>query len=456
MNAADLLVPPRGTYAGPDAARFREWIEARARGVPLQHLVGRMEFHTIELRVEPGVFIPRPETELLVEHALAEIHDGACILDLCTGTGAIALAIARALLARNMSARVCAGDRDPYRHRSRPPQCTSFGARLHIDIRESDLAEAFADLTGQVDVLVANPPYIDPAFAGSLPFDVRFGDPPHALFDPEGGTGFHRRIADQDARCCAPAARCFSRLARTKVRAWRAFSRTSATWTCRSFPISPAAIASPEGGGRHRRHPRKGNGPLRGEVAISGSKNAALPILTAAILFQDPVSIDNVPELRDITTLLNLLSLLGVRSVRRGKRIVLDASGPLSHEAPYDLVRKMRASIYVLGPLLARLAKHVSLFPADVPGDRGQSICTSWRWRSSARKFRRPRLCRREIAAWRFEGRHDLFRNIERRRNVQCASGLRDREGRDHARERRDRARGGFARRILGGVRRTH
>lgn len=100
-----------------------------------------------------------------------------------------------------------------------------------------------------------------------------------------------------------------------------------------------------------------GNGPLKGEVAISGSKNAALPILTAAILFEDPVSIDNVPELRDITTLLNLLSLLGVRSVRRGKRIVLDASGPLSHEAPYDLVRKMRASIYVLGPLLARLGE---------------------------------------------------------------------------------------------------
>jgi UDP-N-acetylglucosamine 1-carboxyvinyltransferase len=67
--------------------------------------------------------------------------------------------------------------------------------------------------------------------------------------------------------------------------------------------------------------------------------------------------VENVPELRDIQTLLNLLSILGVRSIRREKRIQLDASGPLSHEAPYDLVRKMRASIYVLGPLLARLGR---------------------------------------------------------------------------------------------------
>ena len=197
MNAADLLAHREEPTPAPDAARFREWIEARARGVPLQHLVGRTEFHTIELRVEPGVFIPRPETELLVEHALAEIHDGACILDLCTGTGAIALAIAHALVARNMSARVCAGDRDRTAIDLAHRNALHLGLASTVDIRESDLAEAFADLTGQVDVLVANPPYIDPAFAGSLPFDVRFGDPPQALFDPEGGTGFHRRIADQ-------------------------------------------------------------------------------------------------------------------------------------------------------------------------------------------------------------------------------------------------------------------
>ncbi|NNE44888.1 MAG: UDP-N-acetylglucosamine 1-carboxyvinyltransferase [Gemmatimonadetes bacterium] len=98
----------------------------------------------------------------------------------------------------------------------------------------------------------------------------------------------------------------------------------------------------------------RGAGPLQGEVPISGSKNAALPILTAAILFDGPLEITNVPELRDITTLVNLLETLGVKAERGEARVVLDAAEITSVEAPYDLVRKMRASIYVLGPLLAR------------------------------------------------------------------------------------------------------
>ncbi len=101
----------------------------------------------------------------------------------------------------------------------------------------------------------------------------------------------------------------------------------------------------------------RGNGPLRGTIPVSGSKNAALPILTAAILFDRDVVLDNVPDLRDIDTLLKLLAILGVRARREGKRITLEGSRLSSHEAPYDLVRKMRASIYVLGPLLARLGR---------------------------------------------------------------------------------------------------
>ena len=101
----------------------------------------------------------------------------------------------------------------------------------------------------------------------------------------------------------------------------------------------------------------RGGGPLKGEVPISGSKNAALPVLTAAILFDRELVIDNVPDLRDIDTLLHLLAVLGVRSRREGTAVALDGSGVASCEAPYDLVRKMRASIYVLGPLLTRLGE---------------------------------------------------------------------------------------------------
>ncbi|HET9888506.1 MAG TPA: peptide chain release factor N(5)-glutamine methyltransferase [bacterium] len=203
LSAADLLLHRNAKVAGADAARFREWIDARARGVPLQHLLGSAAFHAIELRIEPGVFIPRPETETLVEHALSEVlrdtarQDRPCILDLCTGTGAVALAIARALVGKNIAARVYAGDRDHAALDLARRNALQLGLAAQVDIRESDLAEAFADLSGQVDILTANPPYIDPACADSLPFDVGFGDPPQALFDPEGGSGFHRRIADQ-------------------------------------------------------------------------------------------------------------------------------------------------------------------------------------------------------------------------------------------------------------------
>jgi UDP-N-acetylglucosamine 1-carboxyvinyltransferase len=101
----------------------------------------------------------------------------------------------------------------------------------------------------------------------------------------------------------------------------------------------------------------KGNGPLRGEVRISGSKNTALPILTAAILFDEELVADNVPQLRDIDTLLELLGGMGVEAAREGSTLRLNARGLRSCEAPYDLVRQMRASIYVLGPLLARVGR---------------------------------------------------------------------------------------------------
>lgn len=98
-----------------------------------------------------------------------------------------------------------------------------------------------------------------------------------------------------------------------------------------------------------------GGVPLRGEVAVSGSKNAALPIMAAALLTAEPVIIRNVPRLRDIATALALLDQLGVQG-RWLDDHTLELCAPQirSHEAPYDLVKTMRASFFVLGPLLAR------------------------------------------------------------------------------------------------------
>jgi UDP-N-acetylglucosamine 1-carboxyvinyltransferase len=93
---------------------------------------------------------------------------------------------------------------------------------------------------------------------------------------------------------------------------------------------------------------------LSGEVAISGAKNAALPILCAALLTREPLELSNVPALHDIDTMLGLLGQMGVKTERDGHRLSLDASGLNNPVAPYELVKTMRASILVLGPLAAR------------------------------------------------------------------------------------------------------
>jgi UDP-N-acetylglucosamine 1-carboxyvinyltransferase len=106
-----------------------------------------------------------------------------------------------------------------------------------------------------------------------------------------------------------------------------------------------------------------GGKKLSGELRISGAKNAALPILAATLLSEKPVSVGNIPHLHDITTTMELLGRMGVHLLVDEKmNIEVDSSEITSYEAPYELVRTMRASILVLGPLLARFGEaHVSL-----------------------------------------------------------------------------------------------
>ncbi|MBQ7738989.1 MAG: UDP-N-acetylglucosamine 1-carboxyvinyltransferase [Desulfovibrionaceae bacterium] len=100
----------------------------------------------------------------------------------------------------------------------------------------------------------------------------------------------------------------------------------------------------------------EGGVPLHGTVTVSGSKNAALPILFAAILLDDPFTFNNVPRLQDIKTTIKLLELLGIE-VEHEEHTVKTRLGNLLPEAPYDLVRTMRASVLCLGPLLTRLGR---------------------------------------------------------------------------------------------------
>lgn len=106
----------------------------------------------------------------------------------------------------------------------------------------------------------------------------------------------------------------------------------------------------------------EGGVPLNGEVRISGAKNAALPIMTAALLADGESTITNVPLLRDIDTTFKLLEQMGAKCGREGDKITIDASVITNPKAPYELVKTMRASVLVLGPLVARCGQaYVSL-----------------------------------------------------------------------------------------------
>ena len=101
----------------------------------------------------------------------------------------------------------------------------------------------------------------------------------------------------------------------------------------------------------------EGKRSLKGQVRISGAKNAALPILVSSLLTEGTNIYSNVPDLKDIESIKMLLSNLGARAELHGDKVHIDTGQILGYEAPYDLVRKMRASILVLGPMLARLQK---------------------------------------------------------------------------------------------------
>ncbi len=186
LLAAHLAGADRGrlaTLAEPDADFFGHYdqaIAARARRVPLQHLTGSAAFGPLNLRVGPGVFIPRPETEALLEWALAcRLPQRPVIVDLCTGSGALAIALGTA----RPQARVIAVDDDPVAldYARRNAESTT------VDVIRADVTVPglLPELDGTVDLVVSNPPYI-PAGADLEP-EVAEHDPSHALFGGADG-----------------------------------------------------------------------------------------------------------------------------------------------------------------------------------------------------------------------------------------------------------------------------
>ena len=164
-DAAELLAHVLGTTRSrlslvdevdaEQQAGFEELVVRRAAREPLQHLTGSAAFRHVELQVGPGVFLPRPETELLagwaIERAVAA-GPGAVVVDLCCGSGAIALSVADEV----PRAEVHAVELDPAAHAWAERNLATTG----VDLQLGDMADAFPELDSGVDVVVCNPPYI--------------------------------------------------------------------------------------------------------------------------------------------------------------------------------------------------------------------------------------------------------------------------------------------------------
>ena len=193
LLAAHVLGIPRGrlllvdTLRGDELDRFSALVAERARRIPLQHLLGTAAFRHLELAVGDGVFIPRPETELLAGWGIERTAPGATVVDLCSGTGAIALSVAD----ESPAGRVIAVERSAVALGYLRRNAAAFPA---VSVVEGDVTDPtlLADLSGTVDVLLCNPPYVPDETP--VPPEVADHDPAEAVFGGADGLAVIRPV----------------------------------------------------------------------------------------------------------------------------------------------------------------------------------------------------------------------------------------------------------------------
>ena len=168
---------------------LRESVRRRARGEPLQYIIGSLDFHDIRLAVGPGVLVPRPETEQLVERVISLLQEWEAprVVDLGTGSGAIALALAAALPA----ARILALDRSREALEQARANADRLGLRERVSFRKGDW---LSELELEADCIVANPPYLTEEEWETARVEVREHEPREALVAADGGMADLKRI----------------------------------------------------------------------------------------------------------------------------------------------------------------------------------------------------------------------------------------------------------------------
>ena len=211
------------------AGRYAGLVAERAARLPLQHLTGRAHFRHLTLSVGPGVFTPRPETEvvagLAIDAAAASRADDPVVVDLCTGSGAIALAVADEV----PGARVHAVELSVEAHAWAARNVEATG--LPVELRLGDATTAYPELDGTVDVVVSNPPYIP---VGMVPLDpeVRDHDPEVALYGgSEDGLAIPLAVARRAAGLLRPGGTLVMEHADSQGEALPAALRRTGKWT---------------------------------------------------------------------------------------------------------------------------------------------------------------------------------------------------------------------------------
>lgn len=177
---------------------YRSLLDRRSTGIPVQYLTGRAAFRTVEVAVEPGVFIPRPETEVMTGWAIEQLLGltAPTVVELCAGSGAISLAIAT----EAAGARQYAVELSEIAAKAAAANLSGSG----VDLRVGDMADAFPELNGQVDLVIANPPYIPLEAWEGVSAEVRAHEPTLALFSGPDGLDALRVVTEVAARLLRP------------------------------------------------------------------------------------------------------------------------------------------------------------------------------------------------------------------------------------------------------------
>ncbi len=183
--------------AAADGAALTALVDRRVAGEPLEQLLGWVDFGGLRVLQDPGVFVPRQRTALLVEQAVARGRAGAVVVDLCCGSGAVGLAVAAGL----PGAQLTAADLDPAAVACARRNVEPSGGR----VAHGDLFDALpADLRGRVDLLCVNAPYVPTAAIAGMPPEARDHEPVVALDGGADGLDLHRRVAAGAADWVAP------------------------------------------------------------------------------------------------------------------------------------------------------------------------------------------------------------------------------------------------------------